>query len=87
MGIKSKMTQNVCGMGCFLTKKAHVLQQYLQKVLEMFGMGASAVTLFTGKLCGVTQHCMEWGVNPRCKSTQDGSFRIFIFEHATTLFG
>ncbi len=23
MGIKIKMTQNVCGMGCFLTKKAH----------------------------------------------------------------
>ena len=33
------------------------------------------------------QNCVEWGVNPRWKSTRYGSFRIFIFEHATTLFG
>ncbi len=50
-------------------------------------MGALSVTPFTEKLCGVTQHCVEWGVYPRWKSTQYGSFRIFIFKHATTLFG
>ncbi len=61
MGIKIKMTQNVCGMGCFLTKKAHVRQQYLQKVLELCGMGALSVTLFTEQLFGVTHHCVEWG--------------------------
>ena len=60
MGMKIKMTQNVCGM----TKKAHVRQQYLQKVLEVCGMGALSVTPFTEKLCGVTQHCLEWRVNP-----------------------
>ena len=87
MGIKIKMTQNVCGMGCFLTKKAHVPQRYFQKVLELCGMGALSVTPFTEKMCGVAQHCVEWGVYPRWKSTQYGSFRIFIFEHATTLFG
>ncbi len=65
MGIKIKMTQNVCGMGCFLTKKAHVWQQYLQEVLELCGMGALLVTPFTEKLCGVTQPCVERGVNPR----------------------
>ena len=78
MGIKIKMTQNVCGMGCFNTKKVHVRQQYLQKVLELCG------TPFTEKLCGVTWYCVEWGVNPRWKCTQYGSFRIFIFEHAAT---
>ncbi len=38
VGRKIKMTQHVCRMGCFLTKKAHVRQQYLQKVLELCGM-------------------------------------------------
>ena len=44
MGMIIKMTQNVCGMGCFLAKRVHVLQQYLLKVVEMCGMGASSVT-------------------------------------------
>ncbi len=61
MSIKIKMTQNVCGMGCFLTKKVHGRQQYLQKVLELSGMGALSVTPFTEQLCGVTHHCVEWG--------------------------
>ena len=65
MGIKIKMRQNVCGMGCFHTKKVHVQQQYLQRVLQLCGMRALSVTAFTEKLCGVTQHCVEWGVNPR----------------------
>ncbi len=65
MGIKIKMTQNVCGMGCFLPKKAHVRQKYLQKVLELCVMGAFSVTPFTEQLCGVTHHSVEWGVNPR----------------------
>ncbi len=64
MGIKIKMTQNLCGMGCFLSRKAYGWQQYLQMVLE-FGMGALSVTPFIEKLCGVTKHCVEWGVNPR----------------------
>ena len=70
MGIKIKMRQNVCEMGCFHTKKVHVQQQYLQRVLQWCGMRALSVTAFTEKLCGVTQHCVEWGVNPRLKSTQ-----------------
>ncbi len=59
MGIKINMIQNVCGMGCFLTKKSHVRQQYLQKVLELCGMGALSGTPITEKtvwghltLCG-----------------------------------
>ena len=107
----------MCGMGCFLTKKAHGQKQYrkfsnrgatpytqcgsyvaaeayylnvpslmiappkvfpkrlapllgnlryLQNVQELCGMVAFAVlTPFREKLCGVTQHCVEWGVNPR----------------------
>ncbi len=39
MGIKIKMTQNVCGMGCFLTKKAHVWQQLLHKSTRMVWNG------------------------------------------------
>ncbi len=66
MGIKIKI---VCGIGCFLTKKAHVWQKYLQKVLALCGMGALqlalSVTPFAEKLCGVSQQCVEWGVNPR----------------------
>ncbi len=54
MGIKIKMTQNVCGMGCFLTTQAHVWPQYLQKVLELCGKGALPVIPFTEKMCGVT---------------------------------
>ena len=54
MGIKIKMTQNVCGMECFLTKKAHVRQQYLQNVLVLFGIGAFSVTSLTEKLFWVT---------------------------------
>ena len=64
MGVKFKMTQNVCGMGGILAKKADVLRLYLLKVLEMCGMGAFSVTPFTEKLYGVTQKCVEWGVNP-----------------------
>ncbi len=52
-------------MGCFLTKKAYVRQQYLQKVQELCGMGALSVAPCTEILCGITQHCVEWGVNPR----------------------
>ena len=65
MGIKIKMTQNACGVGCFLIKKAHVRQQYLHNVLELCGMGALSITPFREKLSGVIQHCVEWGVNPR----------------------
>ena len=54
MGMKIQMTQNVCVMGCFHTKKVHVRQQYVQKVLEMCGMGVLSITLFTEKWCGVT---------------------------------
>ena len=54
---KIKMTQNVCGMGCFLTKRAYVGNNFCKKVLEMCGMGALSVIPFTEKLCGVTQHC------------------------------
>ena len=32
VGMMIKMTKNVCGMGCFLAKKTHVLQQYLLKL-------------------------------------------------------
>ena len=59
MGIKIQMAQNVCGI-VYLTKKAHVWQQYLQKVLELCGMGALSVTPFTEKSCWGTQHCVEW---------------------------
>ncbi len=62
MGVKIKMTQDMCGMGGFLAQKACVLGQYLLKVLEMCGMGGLSVTPFTEKLFGVTQKCVEWGV-------------------------
>ncbi len=52
MGIKTKVTLNVCGMGCFHTKKGHCWQLYFQNVLELCGMGALSVTPFTEKLCG-----------------------------------
>ncbi len=52
MSIKIKMTQNVCGMGCFLSKKTNGRQQYLQKVLELCGMGALSVTPLREKMCG-----------------------------------
>ncbi len=63
MGVKIKITQNVCGMGAFLSQKDCVLQQYLLKVLEMYGMGAFSVIPFTEKLRGVAQNRVEWGIN------------------------
>ena len=62
MGVKIKMTPNVCGMGVFLAQKAGVLRQYLLKVQEMCGMGAFSVTSFTKNLFGISQKCVEWGV-------------------------
>ena len=44
------MEQNVCRMECFLAKKAHVWQQYLQKVLAMSGMGTLSVTPYIEKI-------------------------------------
>ncbi len=61
MGIKIKVTQNVCGMGCFPSKKGHVRQQYLQKVLALCGMGALLVTPFTEKFVGSPNNVWNGG--------------------------
>ena len=47
MGVKIRMTQNVCGMGGFPAQRACVLRQHLLKLLEMCGMGALSVTPLT----------------------------------------
>ncbi len=64
-GIIIKMTQNVCGMGCFLAKKTHVLKSYLLKVREKCGIGALSVTPFTEKIVWSRQKVCGMGVYPR----------------------
>ncbi len=57
-----------------------------QKRTKMYEMGTLSVTPFSEKLCGVSEKCVEFGVNLWWKFTQYVSFRIFIFEDFTTLY-
>ncbi len=73
-----KMTQTVCGMGCFLAKKAHVRRQYLQKVLKMWNgdyIGNSTHRRIVWSHPKCVGKCR---VNPRWKPTHYGSFLISI---------
>ncbi len=66
MGVKIKMTQNVCGSEGFPAQSQRASVRSLTilillKVLEMCVMGALSVTPFTEKLCEVAQKCVERG--------------------------
>ncbi len=76
MGIKIKMCVE---WGVPLQRKSMFGNNFCKKVLDLCGMGVLSVTPFTENLCGITQHCVDWGVNPRWKSTQYWSFPIFFF--------
>ena len=62
MGMIIKMTQNVCGMGCFLAKKSPCSATLFSIGSRDVWNGGFISNCFHIEMCGVAQKCVEWGV-------------------------